>query len=329
MFGNYIGANNCFKETIKEINNHGNIVSPRNIVTKELIAPKIMIYFPRNRVVCFEDRKTDIFYALGEFFWYLSGSNSLDFIKYYASSIVKYSDDGQTLNSAYGYNIWNRWFDQWERCKDILKKDNYSRHAIIFIRGPEDLLKNTKDSVCTNTVHFLIRDNKLNMIVNMRSNDFCVGFVFDVFCFTMLQELMSIELNVELGEYHHVASSMHIYENWFNKAESIANSDPVFSGKMNKMNFINNIEDEILDILKYEQMIRTEPINIVKTIKEELFTTLNISSYWIEILQILCFKRFLAEKNINECEDVISFLKESNNELFVFLLKEKLKKWDK
>src|SRR3989337_1598262 len=91
-------ANDCFKDAIHNILSYGFDVAPRGIKTKELIAPSIILTNPRNRIVTFEERGTDIFYALGEFFWYLSGSNKLDFIKYYAPSIVKFSDDGETLN---------------------------------------------------------------------------------------------------------------------------------------------------------------------------------------------------------------------------------------
>jgi thymidylate synthase len=318
-----MSMNECFKNSVLEIITNGIEVSPRGIKTKELIAPRIVLENPRDRIVTFEERSTDIFYAVGEFFWYLSGSNKLDFIKYYAPSIGKFSDDCETLNSAYGYNIFSRWGDQWLECINILRNDKDSRHAVIFIREPNDVMKNTKDSICTNCVMFLIRENRLHMTVSMRSNDLFVGGIFDFFCFTMLQELMSIELGVELGHYVHVPNSLHIYENWFEVAKKIMNSGKsVIDGEMKPMKFMNeDMWDEIADVLKYEKMIRTEPIEIVGVIKEELEMTIGISHYWVELLTVLIFKRFFIEEDYNKCEEIIQKL---NNKLFAELLRRKL-----
>ena len=317
--------NQYFKNSVREIMTNGIEVSPRDIKTKELIAPRIVIENPLNRIVTLEERSTDIFYSLGEFFWYLSGSNKLDFIKYYAPSIGKFSDDGKTLNSAYGHNIFYKYgFDQWEACKNILKKDKNSRHAEIFIRQPSDLLKNTKDAICTNVLTFLIRDNKLHMTSYLRSNDMIVGFVYDVFCFSMLQELMSIELGVELGNYVHISNSLHIYEQWFEVAKKIMDSgNSAFYGNMKPMQFVKEeIWDEIADVLKYEQMIRTEPIKLVEIIKQEFEITIEISRYWVELLLVLIFKRFFMKEDYNKCETIIQDL--NSNKLFAELLRRKL-----
>ena len=56
------------------------------------------------------------------------------------------------------------------------------------------------------------------MSVTMRSNDAYWGLPHDVFCFTMLQEMMARRLSVDLGEYYHYVGSMHIYENFLDGA---------------------------------------------------------------------------------------------------------------
>ena len=38
------------------------------------------------------------------------------------------------------------------------------------------------------------------------------GFPYDVFQFTCMQILMSMELEVEIGTYTHIAGSLHLYE---------------------------------------------------------------------------------------------------------------------
>ena len=46
----------------------------------------------------------------------------------------------------------------------------------------------------------------------MRSNDVFRGLPHDLFCFTMLQELIARSVGVELGSYHHMVGSSHMYE---------------------------------------------------------------------------------------------------------------------
>jgi thymidylate synthase len=53
----------------------------------------------------------------------------------------------------------------------------------------------------------------------MRSNDVFLGLAHDVFCFTMLQEIIARSLSVDIGTYKHMVGSLHIYETDNAKAE--------------------------------------------------------------------------------------------------------------
>jgi thymidylate synthase len=57
----------------------------------------------------------------------------------------------------------------------------------------------------------------------MRSNDAYIGLPHDVFCFTMIQEIVARELNLELGAYKHMVGSLHIYETNVEKARQFLN----------------------------------------------------------------------------------------------------------
>lgn len=61
-------------------------------------------------------------------------------------------------------------------------------------------------------MQFHLRNGVLHMSVTMRSNDAYLGLPHDVFCFTMIQEMMARRLGVELGEYYQHVGSMHVYE---------------------------------------------------------------------------------------------------------------------
>lgn len=208
----------AFHKILNALEMHGIESSPRGMKIKEVINCCVTIKNPRDRIISCPERRISMSYAFGELCWYLSGRNDLNMMKYYSKFMERGTDDGKTLNSAYGYRIFTGKhplipFDQWENAKRLLKSDHDTRQAIIHLHTPNN--KKTNDEVCTLSLQFLIRDNKLNMITTMRSNDIVLGFTYDVFAFTMLQEIMANELNVEVGTYYHNAGSMHIYENKF------------------------------------------------------------------------------------------------------------------
>jgi thymidylate synthase len=80
-------------------------------------------------------------------------------------------------------------------------------------------------------LNFWIRDNKLNMKVQMRSNDIFYGFSYDAPFFAFVQQTMWHWLretypDLELGMYHHFADNIHYYERHFNIAEQILAENP-------------------------------------------------------------------------------------------------------
>lgn len=179
-------------------------------VCGELINPVVVIKDPTRNIVTSDVRNMPMRYAVGELLWYLSGSNKVSDISKFSAAWRELSDDGETVNSAYGYRIFEKFgFDQWEHVKALLKKDPNTRQAVIHIKDASN--EPTKDLPCTLTLQFLLRDGRLHLITNMRSNDIWLGFPYDVFSFTCLQIMMAMELGVNVGEYVHMAGSMHLY----------------------------------------------------------------------------------------------------------------------
>lgn len=183
-------------------------------VCGEILNAVTVIADPTRNFVQSEKRRLPIRYAIGELLWYNSKQPTLKAIQNYTSAWDRMSDDGETVNSNYGYVIHEQYgFDQYEYCKDLLKTDPNSRQAVIHIKTPRDTRKNpTKDLNCTVSLQFFIRDSKLHMTTYMRSNDIWMGFPYDVFNFTCIQIRMAMELGVEIGEYTHIAGSLHLYK---------------------------------------------------------------------------------------------------------------------
>lgn len=259
------------------LNNGAKEVSPRGIATREVIAPQIIIQDPRKRLVYNKGRKYNLMHALTESIMLHSSSDKVEHIGMFNSNMKRFSDDGVTMYGSYGKRISS--FIEYIVSK--LKADPDSRQAVLSIYKSIDMVTTTKDVPCTENLQFLIRDNKLHMVVNMRSNDILYGFQYDVVMFSMLQETIANTLEIDLGYYIHQPASLHVYEkyNEFNgydmleematKSESIRvinNSDihdwkdlaDVFTKKcsLNQVR-LNGITRDIYELLSRETLYRS------------------------------------------------------------------------
>lgn len=191
-------------------------------VVGEVINAVTVIDDPTRCIMLNSIRNMSMRYAVGELLWYLSANNKLSEIQKYTKAWDRMSDNGETVNSNYGYCIKKKFgFDQYEFVKQKLMNEPETRQAVIHIKDASD--KESKDVNCTVCLQFFIREGKLYMTTYMRSNDLWMGFPYDVFQFTALQILLSMELGVELGMYTHIAGSLHFYKRDYEKsAENIA-----------------------------------------------------------------------------------------------------------
>ena len=198
-------------------------------VVGEILNATAIINDPTRFIVNSPLRKMSMRYAMGEFLWYLSRNNKLNAIQPYTSAWDRMSDDGVTVNSNYGHRIFEYFgFDQFEYVEKCLREDPNSRQAVIHIRDPKDYIEEpTKDMPCTLTLQFFIRDEKLHLIANMRSNDIWTGFPYDVFNFCAIQNLLAMRLNIPVGTYIHNAGSLHLYERNYRDANKKSNAETV------------------------------------------------------------------------------------------------------
>lgn len=211
--------------------------SPRGQPIKELFGASFTLNNPRARLIASKVRNVNYGFAVGEFCWYSRGENDLETMAYYNKRMPQFSDDGKTLNSAYGERIFGGGYafgtliSQWDNVQEELLRDPDSRRAIMVINQPRDLfhaVKNgSKDVPCTLALQLLVRDRQLHMSVTMRSNDVWWGLPYDVFSFTCLQEAMMLELRQagvpvdDVGRYHHHAGSLHLYDRHFELASQV------------------------------------------------------------------------------------------------------------
>lgn len=250
------------------------------------------------------------FSALGEFLWYVSGSDKLDFIEYYIPKYIDESTNGESVHGAYGKRIYCQEYCQIEQVISLLSQKPNTRRAVIQLFKVEDLNVELKNIPCTLSLQFFIRHSKLDMHVFMRSNDAYKGLPHDIFSFTLLQEYIARRLNVELGTYNHFVSSMHVYKSDISKVKKyISDGYQSSSSTMTKMPFEKPKEN--LDILLlYESKIRKKGIASAK----------GINDYWADLITLLNMYRCFKDKDSVEFERQMSLL---NNTGYRQLAKEK------
>lgn len=180
-------------------------------VVGEFLNAITVISDPTRNIMKNNIRKLSMKYAIGEMLWYLSGNNNLSEIQKYTSAWDRMSDDHKTVNSNYGWCIKYKYgFDQWEYVRELLRNSPGTRQAVLHIKTADDVESN--DVNCTICLQFFIRCGKLHATTYMRSNDIWMGFPYDVFQFTCMQILMSMELGIGIGTYTHIAGSLHLYK---------------------------------------------------------------------------------------------------------------------
>lgn len=199
------------RAAIEAIIADGTHVCPSRGSCTEITAVSFTLTNPRARVSRSASRGR-VFSALGELCWYLSGSGRTEDIAYYVSFYRQF-DEGGEIFGAYGPRLIS--FDGLDQVQYViraLRESPASRQAVIQLFDHQDVAVPHLDVPCTCVLQYLLRDGQLSAITYMRSNDVFRGLPHDLFCFTMLQELIARSVGAELGSYHHMVGSLHMYD---------------------------------------------------------------------------------------------------------------------
>lgn len=233
------------------------------------------------------DTKGHVFSGFGEFLWYISANNRLDQIQYYISRYDEWAEDDRTIWGAYGPRIFGGERSQYEVVQSILVDRPTSRQAVIQLFDENDIRQKYKDTPCTCTLQFLIRDGLLNMVVHMRSNDVYKGLPHDVFAFTMIQEILARDLGVALGTYKHMIGSFHLYDDDRLKVARYLEEDFQPTREMPEMPAGSQWND-IRKIFSLEVALRTGPFSGIEAALEG---TDELSPYWADVARLLAIYR--------------------------------------
>lgn len=175
-------------------------------------------------------------YVDAELEWYKSQSTNINTLaKIYGKSPAawKYSSNEHgEINSNYGTIVYSdKYFNQYEQALTELLSNPDSRRAQMVYNRPsiwKEFNENGKnDFICTNAQTFYIRDNKLHMVSQMRSNDAIFGYKNDYAWARYLMTQMCNDYNsrngadehfgdiVTVGDLYWQVMNLHVYERHF------------------------------------------------------------------------------------------------------------------
>ena len=243
----------------KRIVEDGSKVNSRNGKVMEYLNFKTVVTNPRARCVGGWGRDINVFFLLAEALWIWCGRKDVAFLHIFNKRMKEFSDDGIVFHAPYGFRLRHYGvssfdkgsndsqhqldgYDQLLMALEMLKNNSEDRRVVLSIWNPDlDLSTKSKDLPCNDMLMFKIRENSLYQTISNRSNDLHWGLPTNVFQFSIIGELMSLILGVELGEQVHNSQSLHayydnelthkMYENFSNK-DSIGIYDLVAHSNM-------------------------------------------------------------------------------------------------
>ncbi len=128
-----------------------------------------------------------------------------------------WADENGTIGKAYGYQLGVRHkypegeFDQVDRVLYDLKHNPYSRRMITNLYNHEDLHEMNLYP-CAYSVTFNVTGNRLNIVLNQRSQDVLVANNWNVVQYAVLVHMFAQVSGFVPGEMIHVIADAHIYD---------------------------------------------------------------------------------------------------------------------
>ena len=142
-----------------------------------------------------------------------------------------WADESGSIGKAYGYqlaikhNYPEGQMDQVDRVLYDLKHNPASRRIMTNIYNFADLSE-MHLYPCAYSMTFNVTGNKLNAILNQRSQDFLAANNWNVVQYAVLTMMMAQVSGFEPGEFIHVISDAHIYDRHIPLVEEIIANEP-------------------------------------------------------------------------------------------------------
>lgn len=233
-------------DSVLDKNSVGSMFGTCDRPFKELLNFSLSITNVRDRLIANRCRSVSLGFSVANFFWVLLGRRDVDSISFYNRQGKVFSDGGKYYECAFGDRIFGR-YPQWKQAKDLLLSDRTTRRAQIPLFWDKDLKNLPLDTPCASSIQLFIRNEKLEMVLNMRSQSAVLVLPYDMFLFTMLQEYFACSLGLEVGTFHYNAASFHYYLKEESLVRDIVNVSPCsVNTEMRPMELLSRGQQPIL-----------------------------------------------------------------------------------
>lgn len=293
------------------------ITNSRFGLNEEVLHACLSIEDPLQRYIYSRFPVINLAFAFAEVVWIIKGRKDSKFLKYWNSQLSKYAGFEEDFHGAYGNRLRNNFnIDQIDEAYKALKKNQNSRQIVLQIWDPEkDFpiggISSNQDVPCNILSLLKIRNNKLEWMQVLRSNDLVLGLPYNIIQFTFLQEIIAGWLELEVGTYNHLSDSLHIYENEVStkvrikskKKIDLLNSDKIRASKKESDEYFNILCDYI-DMFVSENFLEKEYFKILNET--------NLPSAYNNILLILASEsarrrgfHFISKELMKNCTNNI------------------------
>jgi thymidylate synthase len=168
-----------------------------------------------------------------------------------------WADENGSIGKAYGYQLGIKHkykegeFDQVDRVLYDLKHNPASRRIITNIYNHHDLSEMALYP-CAYSMTFNVSGNKLNAILNQRSQDMLAANNWNICQYAVLVMMLAQVSGFEPGEIVHVIADAHIYDRHIPIVEELVKKEPYEAPKVILDNSIDDFYKFTADSVKLE-----------------------------------------------------------------------------
>lgn len=106
-------------------------------------------------------------------------------------------------------------------------KDNpTSRRIVVSSWNPDNYKGHAGLPCCHHQFQFIVRENKLDLVFDMRSNDYLLGLPFNIAGYALLNHLVAHETGYQPGEVIYHGKDVHIYQNHLDQVKEQLSRKP-------------------------------------------------------------------------------------------------------
>lgn len=168
-----------------------------------------------------------------------------------------WADETGSIGKAYGYqlSVKHRYpegeFDQVDRVLYDLKHNPRSRRIMTNIYNHHDLSEMGLYP-CAYSMTFNVSGNKLNAILNQRSQDMLVANNWNVCQYAVLVHMMAQVSDLEAGELVHVVADAHIYDRHIPLVKELLKAQPLPAPQFEMDKSVKNFYDFTKDSFRLD-----------------------------------------------------------------------------